>query len=157
MTCVGIVFNGELSILTRHHRMMDYVFSRSHSVVLPAMYGDHHVVEVRRILLELPGVEEVYASSTFHMVEVSFNPEKLDKKEIETKLQEAGYLGDWELPVEADSATYLEADRTESYFRHTEVFEKSQQTVSFAQNVSFPGRPLWNCPGIGVIKTEMED
>ena len=124
---------------------------------LPAMYGDHHVVEVRRILLELPGVEEVYASSTFHVVEVSFNPEKLDDQEIETKLQEAGYLGDWDLPVEADSATYLEADRTESYLRHTEVFENSQQTVSFAQNVSYSGRPLWNCPGIGVIKTEMED
>ncbi len=74
---------------------------------LPAMYGDHHVVEVRRILLELPGVEEVYASSTFHVVEISFNPEKLEDQEIETKLQETGYLGDWDLPVEADSATYL--------------------------------------------------
>ena len=28
---------------------------------LPAMYGDHHVVEVRRILLEIPGVDNVYA------------------------------------------------------------------------------------------------
>jgi len=130
---------------------------RKISFDLPAMYGDHHVMEVRRILLELPGVEEVYASSTFHMVEVSFNPEKLDEQEIETKLLEAGYLGDWDLPVEADAATYLEVDRSESYFRHTEVFEKSQQTVSFAQNVIYSGRPLWNCPGIGVIKTEMED
>ena len=121
---------------------------------LPAMYGDHHVVEVRRILLELPGVEAVYASSAFHVVEVGFNPEKLDDQVIETALQAAGYLGEWELPVEADSATYLEADRTKSYFRHTEVFEKSQQTVSFAQNVSYSGRALWNCPGIGVIKTE---
>ncbi|MFC2054367.1 heavy-metal-associated domain-containing protein [Chloroflexota bacterium] len=127
------------------------------SIDLPAMYGDHHVVEVRRLLLELPGVEKVYASSTFHMVEVSFNPEKIDDQEIEAKLQEAGYLGEWELPVEADAATYLEVDRTKSYFRHTEIFEKSQHTVSFAQNVSYSGRPLWNCPGIGVVKTEMED
>ena len=124
---------------------------------LPAMYGDHHVVEVRRILLELPGVEEVYASSTFHMVEVGFNPEELDDQEIEAKLQEAGYLGEWVLPVEAGVATYLETDRTKSYLRRTAVFEKSQQTVSFAQNVIYSGRPLWNCPGIGVIKTEMED
>ena len=124
---------------------------------LPAMYGDHHVVEVRRILLELPGVEEVYASSTFHVVDVGFNPEELDGQEIEAKLQEAGYLGEWELPVEAGVATYLEVDRTESYFRHTEIFEKNQQTVSFAQNVNYSGRPLWNCPGIGVVKTEMED
>jgi len=26
------------------------------SLELPAMYGDHHVVEVRRLLFELPGV-----------------------------------------------------------------------------------------------------
>ena len=85
------------------------------------------------------------------------NADKLDDQEIETKLNEAGYLGEWELPVEADAATYLKADRTESYFRHTEVFEKSQHTVSFAQNVGTSGRPLWNCPGIGVVKTDMED
>ena len=37
---------------------------------VPAMYGDHHVLEVRRILLELPGVLDVYASSCFQTVQV---------------------------------------------------------------------------------------
>ena len=35
------------------------------NIDLPAMYGDHHVVEVRRILMDIPGVEDVYASSGF--------------------------------------------------------------------------------------------
>ena len=124
---------------------------------LPAMYGDHHVIEVRKILGEIPGVEDIYASSAFQVVEVKFDPEKVSEEQIEKKLDEAGYLGELELPVEADAATYLEEDRSESFFRHTEVFETSKQVVSFAQNVNYSGRPLWNCPGIGVIKSEMED
>ena len=125
---------------------------------VPAMYGDHHVIEVRRVLLEMLGVESVYASSSFQVVEVNYDPELIKENQIEQKLSEIGYLGEWELPIEADTATYLDADRSESYFRHTEVFEKSQQTVGFAQNVvSYTGRPLWNCPGIGVIKSKMED
>ena len=124
---------------------------------LPAMYGDHHVIEVRRVLQEITGVEDIYASSAFQAVEVKFDPQKVNEKEIEKILEEAGYLGELEMPVEADSATYLDEDRSESFFRHTEVFETSKQVVSFAQNVNYSGRPLWNCPGIGVIKSEMEE
>jgi copper chaperone CopZ len=112
---------------------------------------------VQSILKELPGIEDVYASSAFQAVEITYDPESVDEKKIENKLSELGYLGEWSFPVEADASTYLDADRTESYFRHTEVFETSKQVVSFAQNVSYTGRPLWNCPGIGVIKSEMED
>lgn len=123
------------------------------SFELPTMYGDHHVVEVRRLLLELPGVEDVYASSGFHTVEVTFDPSKLAPDLILTQLQEAGYLGELPTPVEAGAATYLEkGDR--SFFRHTTVYENVRQTVSFAQNVNYSGRPLWPCPGMGSIKTK---
>ena len=44
------------------------------SFKLPAMYADHHVVEVRRILLEMPGVQDVYASSAFQVADVTFDP-----------------------------------------------------------------------------------
>ncbi len=124
---------------------------------VPALYGDHHVVEVRKVLLETPGVKDVYASSAFHLVEVTFDPSQVDDKTIEGKLEEAGYLGEFALPVEADASTYLQSDRSESYFRHTEVFEAARQTVSFNQDVSFTGKPLWNCPGMGMVRTSMED
>ncbi len=124
---------------------------------VPALYGDHHVLEVRRILLDTPGVSDVYASSAFQAVEVTYDPAKVDEQEITRKLEEAGYMEEWTLPVEADAATYLEQDRSRSFFRHTAVFETSGQVVSFAQNVSYSGRPLWNCPGMGVIKNMMED
>jgi len=120
---------------------------------LPTMYGDHHGVEVRRLLLELPGVEDVYASSGFHIVEVTYDPAKVIPETILTRLSEAGYQGELPTPVESGAAAYLEkGDR--SFFRHTTVYENVRQTVSFAQNVSYLGRPLWPCPGMGSIKTK---
>ena len=123
---------------------------------MPNLYGDHHVIEVRRLLLDIPGVVDVYASSAFRIVEVTYDPEKTNDLEIAVKLDQLGYLGEWSIPMEADASTYLQ-DRSRSYFRHTAVFETSRQVVSFAQNVSYTGRPLWNCPGMGVIKKDMED
>ena len=123
----------------------------------PTLYGDHHVIEVRRILLDMPGVENVYASSAFRAVEVTFDPDKVMGEDIKSKLNELGYLEELEMPVEADAATYLERDRSRSFFRHTAVYEASRQEVSFSQNVAYSGRPLWHCPGFGVIKNEMEE
>lgn len=121
----------------------------------PAMYADHHVQEVRRILFELPGVKDVYASSAFKAVEVNFDPDQVGQEEIVGKLEETGYMDEISLPVEANAAVYLAEDQP-AYFRHTAVHQ-STKDVSFAQNVAYSGRPLWNCPGIGVIKTEMEE
>lgn len=123
----------------------------------PALYGDHHVLEVRRILLEVPGVEDVYASSAFRIVEVTFDDEKTSEAAISQLLNDSGYLGEWLLPQEQSLPTYQQSDKALSYFRHTQVFETSRQVVSFAQKVSYSGKPLWNCPGFGVIKNKMED
>lgn len=121
------------------------------SLELPTMYGDHHVLEVRRILLEMPGVEDVYASSSFQVVEVTYDPAKLDADKITAKLEEAGYSGELPVPAEAGEASYV-ADGKESFFRHTTAFEQVGKTVGFAQNVGYTGRPLWPCPGMGTIK-----
>ena len=120
---------------------------------LPAMYGDHHVVEVRRILMELPGVEDVYASSAFHTVEVTYHPAKTSPEAMRECLQQAGYLGDLPVPVEEGAAEYVQkGDR--SFFRHTTVYENIRQVVSFQQNVAYSGRPLWPCPGMGAIRSK---
>jgi copper chaperone CopZ len=120
------------------------------------MYADHHVVEVRRLLFELSGVEDVYASSAFHMVEVSYDPAKLGPQTIEQVLGDAGYLGELLMPVESGRAV-TDIGRDGSFFRHTAVYETSRQTMGFSQNVNYSGRPLWNCPGFGVIRNKMED
>jgi copper chaperone CopZ len=123
----------------------------------PALYGDHHVIEVRRILLEMPGVVDVYASSAFRVVEVTYDETKTNDLEIAIKLDAAGYLGEWTVPVEAGATAYHAAEGLKPYFRHTTAYAQVKQVVSFAQNVSYLGRPLWPCPGMGVISKPMED
>lgn len=130
------------------------------TIELPSMYGDHHVIEVRRILLEMPGVEDVYASSGFHVVELEFDPEKTGTADIIARLEEAGYTQELSVAAESGEAAYKgsNGDSSGEFFRHTAVFEQTQQGVSFTQEVSYAGRPLWPCPGMGVVKqVEMDE
>jgi copper chaperone CopZ len=127
----------------------------------PTLYGDHHVQEVRRILQQIPGVIEIYASSAFHVVEVSYDPAQTNDLVIAEKLDNAGYLGEWTVPMEMGTQSF-QKDSGDSFFRHTEVNEAVRQVVGFGQNVnsvvSYSGRPLWNCPGMGPVRTQkMED
>lgn len=128
--------------------------TEKYSLELPALYGDHHVVEVRRILFELPGVTDVYASSAFRMVEVTYEPGKTNPEAIVSCLDAAGYLGDLEVPVETGATA--DAGTGKAFFRHSAVYEQTRNAISFSQVVSYLGRPLWTCPGMGVIK-KMEE
>ena len=123
---------------------------------VPALYADHHVTEVRKILLELEGVIEVYASSAFQVVEVTYDETKINDLEIAIKLDEAGYLGEWTIPIELGSAAQ-QGDGQKPFFRHSTSYETTKQTVSFGQTVSYQGRPLWHCPGIGAVKMDEEE
>jgi len=122
---------------------------------LPNMFGDHHVIEVRRLLLEMPGVEKVYASSSFHVVEVTYDEAKLDPDEVEQALDRAGYKGELPLPAETGKAATEEGSHT--YFRHTAAFAQTGKAVGFTQHVPYVGRPLWPCPGMGPIQSVEEE
>jgi copper chaperone CopZ len=118
---------------------------------IPALYGDHHVVEVRRILLEIPGVKDVYASSAFQAVEVTFDPKVVNDLQLEVKLQDAGYLGDWSTVRETNKAVGSEGGEA-VIFRHTASYQNTRKVVSFSRKTEQQGRPLWPCPGMGVVK-----
>ena len=126
------------------------------SIDLPTMYGDHHVTEVRHLLLELDGIEDVYASSGFQVVEVQYDEAKLDAEKIKSVLGEAGYLG--ELPVTVERGAIEDRENGDKpYFRHSVAYEQTGSSISFAQQVPFAGRPLWPCPGMGPIKQVKEE
>ena len=118
----------------------------------PALFGDHHVMEVRRILLELGGVSEVYASSAFQTIEVKFDPRKVKVGRIESCLKEAGYLDDLAIPAETGTAV-VKTDG-DAAFRHTAMYETLKGTVAFAQGVKVGGRAVWPCPGMVAIETK---
>lgn len=129
----------------------------TYALDVPTMFGDHHVIAVRELLLKLPGISDVYASSSFHLVEVRYDPEKLSPEVIKKKLEDAGYLGELSTPAETSvPATEKQADQPK-FFRHTAAYAQTRQTVSFAQKLPTAARPLWPCPGMGPVKAFKEE
>ncbi|MBZ0306644.1 MAG: heavy-metal-associated domain-containing protein [Anaerolineae bacterium] len=113
---------------------------------VPAMYGDHHVVEVRRLLLILPGITDVYASSYLKTVEVEYDPTLATPDTISAALQHAGYLQELAHPQETGIPAY--GDTGKAFFRHTAAYAQTGKTISFAQPFTSPQRPLIPCPGM---------
>ena len=58
---------------------------------VPAMYADHHVLNVRQALSGLTGVQGVEASSALKTVELEYDPDAITPEEIAKALEAAGY------------------------------------------------------------------
>ena len=69
----------------------------------PALFADHHVLKAREVLFALEGVQDVYASSAWQAVIVSYDPDKADLQAIQNVLAEAGYGPDKTTPILAQS------------------------------------------------------
>ena len=69
----------------------------------PAMFADHHVLKAREALLALEGVDDVYASSAWQTVIVSYDSDRIQPAAIEQALTEAGYGPDKGTPILAES------------------------------------------------------
>jgi copper chaperone CopZ len=61
------------------------------TLTIPHLYADHHVTMVRQTLLQLSGVEDVFASAAFKQVTIDFDPEKISHDPIIDALTNAGY------------------------------------------------------------------
>ena len=108
---------------------------------VPAMYADHHVVEVRRILHDVPGVRVVYASSAFGVVEIDFDAEHTSAEDLQRLLDEAGYLSPLSVPMESGEPA---TDRTAAdgrYRRHTTSNAPSGSAVAFRQEIAAAATP----------------
>jgi copper chaperone CopZ len=121
------------------------------SIELPAMYGDHHVTEVRRLLFELSGIEDVYASSGFRAAEITYDPSKVSVEDINKKLDEAGYIGELPIPEEVPTESASTGNEKKGFFRHTAAYKATREVVSFGQTVNYEGRALWPCPGMAPL------
>ncbi len=125
------------------------------TIDVPTMYADHHVSEVRRLLLALPGVEDVYASSAFHVVRARIDPATASEAGLRAALSAAGYLGELQIVTE-DWKSGTPKDTEDNPFRHTSASEQLKG-VAFGQAVEpTAGKPLWPCPGMGPVKAMEE-
>jgi copper chaperone CopZ len=109
-------------------------------LAIPTLYGDHHTTAVKEILEGLEGLKDIYVSSAFKQISVSYDQKKLSPEQIETALVEAGYSSD-----EFESAYPTSVKERES--RHSAAVIGVGDSLSFAQNVSYEGKALWPCPG----------
>ena len=67
---------------------------------VPTLWADHHVLKVREALVNLPGVEDVVASSAWKKVLVQYDPAKTGPAALEKALADAGYpVGEGEMPL----------------------------------------------------------
>ncbi|HZY42346.1 MAG TPA: heavy-metal-associated domain-containing protein [Anaerolineae bacterium] len=124
------------------------------TIDVPTMYADHHVSEVRRLLLALPGVEDVYASSAFHVVRARIDPATASEAGLRATLSAAGYLGELQIVTE-DWKSGTPKETEDNPFRHTSASEQ-MKGVAFGQTVDYTGKPLWPCPGMGPVKAMEE-
>jgi copper chaperone CopZ len=69
----------------------------------PTMFADHHVLKAREALFALDGVDDVYASSAWQAVIVTYDPAAVQPEAIEQALAQAGYGPDVATPVLAQS------------------------------------------------------
>ncbi|MBN1284160.1 MAG: heavy-metal-associated domain-containing protein [Anaerolineae bacterium] len=117
---------------------------------LPAMYGDHHVLAVRQILLGMDGVADVWASAAWRTVQVEYDPDKLPADQIQARLTEEGYTQPVETPV-------LRSDDVRAR-RFTTAMAEAGKQISFAQKLPLAtGRPLYPCPGMSPWRAEPDE
>ena len=125
-----------------------------YTINLPAMYADHHVIEVRRLLMDVPGVSDVYASSGFQVAEIE-TEDTVEETTLIEILEKAGYIGELAIDGEIE-ITAAEAGGKSKIFRHSAIYEQTSQAVSFTQVVPSGSKALWPCPGLGPI-TRVEE
>lgn len=76
------------------------------TLTIPALWADHHVIAVKRLLAPIAGVENVYASSAFKQVLIEFDPAKTSQAALVKALTDAGYApGEEEIVAESPYAT----------------------------------------------------
>ena len=67
---------------------------------VPTLWADHHVLKVREALFGTDGVEDVYASSAWKQVLVTYDDDKTDEGTLKKQLIDAGYpVGEGEMPI----------------------------------------------------------
>lgn len=117
---------------------------------LPAMFGDHHVLAVRNILLALDGVIDVWASAAWRTIEITYDPDKTSPEIIARRLSEEGYMQPAAVPV-------LDPESRRAQ-RYSATLSEATRTIGFTEK--FPPlsthQPLYPCPGMTPLRENAE-
>ena len=76
-------------------------------LTIPALWADHHVTAVKRLLSPITGVEDVIASSAFKAVVIEYDAKKTSEAALVKALTAAGYApGDLEVVERGPDGRY---------------------------------------------------
>ena len=110
---------------------------QNETISLPAMYGDHHVVEVRQIVTALPGVKEVRASASRRKIFIAFDLAQVTLEAISAALAQGGFA-----PGAASAAASETGD-------HLPIVAAADQ-VDVRESKYSPPPAFGVCPGLEV-------
>jgi len=112
-------------------------------LTIPTLFGDHHTTAVKKTLAGIDGIDDLYVSSAFNQISLSYDPKIIKPDDIRSTLAEKGYREDAE-PVLLAEVLPVGKSTT----RHTSAYTGTGDTVAFAETApNWEGRPLWPCPG----------
>jgi len=60
------------------------------TLTIPGLFADHHVLRIRKAL-DIPGIEELYASSAWRQVWIRYDEDTLSEDAIEDMFHTLGY------------------------------------------------------------------
>jgi hypothetical protein len=115
-------------------------------LTVPALYGDHHTLEVRSILQGIKGVSVKYVSPAAHHIALGYEPSETSPQAIEQALAQRGYL-----PGAPETA--YPSSPAERATRHSAAYSGTGEALAFSETApQWLNRPLWPCPGLEPIR-----
>lgn len=111
-------------------------------LTVPALYGDHHTLDVRSILGGIKGVSLTYVSPAAHQIALRYEATETSPQVIEQALAQRGYLA-------GAPETAYPISPAERATRHSAAYSGTGEALAFSESAPhFVNRPLWPCPGL---------
>jgi len=122
---------------------------------IPVLYGDHHVLEIKKILSGVEGVKEFYISSAYKLVKIEYDEKITTEDALKSILEEAGYKGELGFEIEKLDVDPREDDH-KKHFRKGVLYDQTGLTQGFKQKATKTTRKVWPSPGMGNLETGSE-
>ena len=119
---------------------------------IPILFGDHHVLEITKILSEIEGINEFYISSAYNFVKFDYDESKISEEAIGDLFKKAGYYGEMGFEVEMFAVDTEGVTKNKKHFRKSVLYDQTNLTQGFKQNATKTSRKEWPNPGMGNLE-----
>ena len=122
---------------------------------IPVLFGDHHVLEIKKIFSEVEGVSDIYISSAYNFVKIEYDENVTNEEVFISFLKDSGYEDGMGFETETFGVDPA-AEGHKKHFRKSVLYGQTGETQGFKQNVTKTTRKNWPSPGMGNLETGIE-